>query len=479
MDTTHAGRLVAAFVVNDYISGKRELVAETRIADNGTFKLAFDITQTSEVQIVVLHMQGSMYAKPGNTYDILLPGEAQSDFKRLDKTEMQINFGLLPDDDLNNIIRSFNTDYYAFVNEHYYDFATGEAKNAPEFVSKKEVDMIGHSAKSDSLKLRSLSNFSELVTAYMDSTHQKYDRYQANDFFKQYMRYSLAEIELAAGLNRKLFYREYFMSQSVLLNNPAYMRVFKTFYHDVFTSQTKERNSQIVKYVNAQHDAAMLVELFATDSTMLSESIRKMVVIRGLKEVYYHKEFLRSAVEKTLRKMAESEAESDAGKVAANTLYSLQKNKEGWEQEDFVLLDTQNEKWQLAEHSGIPVYILFFADWSAPSLKEMLMLEKLADNYATDVLLVAINMDADYNMLKKYMYDHPNSKLTLLYGYDNIKLKENFDLKSVPHAVMLSPEQKVMQGYTQLPSQGIQLQFAKLKEQASKGGQGPKTWEKK
>ena len=55
-------------------------------------------------------------------------------------------------------------------------------------------------------------------------------------------------------------------------------------------------------------------------------------------------------------------------------------------------------------------------------------------------------------------------------------MKEKFGLKSLPHAVLLDAEQKVINDYTALPSQGIQATFAKIQEHTKAGGQGPGTW---
>jgi hypothetical protein len=65
-DSAHAGWQIAAFVPSDYISGKRDLIAETMISANGSFALALNISQTCEVHLVVLHVQANMYLEPGH-----------------------------------------------------------------------------------------------------------------------------------------------------------------------------------------------------------------------------------------------------------------------------------------------------------------------------------------------------------------------------------------------------------------------------
>ncbi len=482
-DSSHAGWQIAAFVPSDYISGKRELVAETMIAQNGSFTLAMDIKQTSEVYLVVLHIQANLYVEPGHTYAIALPAESKRDFRKLDKTEIYPDLSALPENDLNVLIKNFNKDYYTFVNEHYYDYAIDEFKGNPEFIKRvsknTKADIYIKSSESDSLKQKTLSNFSELVTHFEASMHKKYSAHYGNAFFKDYVTYSLAEIELVAGLHRHVFYKQYFMSQPLQLKNPAYMRVFKIFYNNLFTSQTKLKNESIVKIVNTEQDPAKLQEVLADDSCLTNTEVRNLAMIYGLKELYFNQEFSYKAVEKTLEALGKTTTAKPQQTIAINTVEQLRKNKEGWPQPDFALLDEREEKWHLAENDGLPMYIIFFASWNHASLKEMMLLEKLAETYQKDIRIVAINMDEKVDDFKKYLQAHSKQKFTFLYGYGDVMLKENFALKAMPRAVMLGPDLKVKYTFTPLPSQGLDAVFAKIKQQAAAGGQGPKTWNKK
>jgi thiol-disulfide isomerase/thioredoxin len=198
-----------------------------------------------------------------------------------------------------------------------------------------------------------------------------------------------------------------------------------------------------------------------------------------LKELYFNKDFSRMAVEKTMGALSKTASVKPLQTVSLNTLDQLRKNKEGWPQPDFTLLDEHEEKWRLAENDGLPLYIIFFASWNHASIKEMMLLEKLAETYQKDIRIVAINMDEKVDDFKKYLQAHPKQKFTFLYGYGNILLKENFALKAIPHAVMLAPDLTVKYTTTPLPSQGLEVNFKKIKQQAAAAGQGPKTWNRK
>ncbi len=475
-----AGYQIAAFSPSDYISGKRELLALVTIGEKDEFRLEFEVSETRQIQLVVLHMEAVMYAEPGKEYKILYQPVARDEAKRFDKTEVSLVFDGLPDKDVNLLISRFDREYTAFINDHFYDFAIDEFKGNPEFSGKmkgkSKVDLYSGVGKSDSLKQTTVSNFSEVVVRFFDEVNMHYAADFQNEFFHEYVRYSLSEIELVSGLNKKRYYEDYFMSQKILHANPAYMRVFKMFYRNLFEEQNEEKKAGILKNINTLQDGNKLVDLFDGDSTMLSSDIRALAIIQALKNNFFNKTYSRRGITKTLSSFKSTYPDSRIQNIAQCALEVLEKNREGWEQEDFVLLDKTNEKWNLRDIEGLPTYIIFFASWSTSSVKEMLVLEKLNETYGKDIHIVGICMDENVESFKKYQQDHPKQNFILLYGYGDILLKEKFGLKSLPHSVLLDAEQKVINDYTALPSQGIQATFAKIQEQAKAGGQGPGTW---
>lgn len=82
-------------------------------------------------------------------------------------------------------------------------------------------------------------------------------------------------------------------------------------------------------------------------------------------------------------------------------------------------------------------------------------------------------MDQDYSKFKAYLANHRNQKFTFLSGKGDALLGQKLNIRSVPYAVMLDPNHKVMSDYTKRPSEGITTVWDKLQEQSKKGG---KTW---
>lgn len=479
------GKNVVVYSVADYVSSKNNVLLTRNIASDGSFKVDLDIADTRAVIIAIPPYQGLMYVEPGKNYEIVFPGNDKSEVRRFDKSEVALEFVNIPGDDLNVLIRQFNSDYFKFLNEHYYDFAVGEYRGSDvvknRMAEKNQGVDLYKKAGADTSKVANVtSGFGNVITNFYNDTQLKYGEHYKNLFFADYVKYSLAEIELIAGRSKKSFYNEYFMSQPLLLQNPAYMKCLGLFYNNFLGTRPKDLQSGITKAISVERNGSQLVKMLENDSTALGNRIRTVAVIRSLKEFYFDKRYPRTAVEACLRELSQNAEDDDLKEMAKNTVSVLNNGREGWMPDDFVLADEQNNLWKWSENKGVYTYFIFFATWSSASVKEMLLLEKLNEQYKDYVRIVAINMDDDHELFQKYIREHKNQKFEFLFGNGDILLRDKLNIKSIPYALMVNPEGAAMFDYTRKPGEGIQSDFEKIKQlAASNPTQGPKTWKKK
>jgi cytochrome oxidase Cu insertion factor (SCO1/SenC/PrrC family) len=478
---SYAGSKIVLFTTSDFVSGERKALAIAQIDDAGNFSISETIEQTMAMDMAINNVECKLYVEPGHHYQIDIPSFEDAQLRRFDKTPVDITFQNLPEDDLNNILASFNTDFYTFLNDHYYDFAVGDFQSSDVVRSKlgshgKKTDIIPTTAK-DSITV--VSNFGNLVTEFFNTMNFKYGPYYKNLFFKDYAQYALAEIELVAGKSRKLFYREYFHQKPILFQNPSYMRTFDIFYNKFLINHAADKQKAIDKTINLEESIFNLLEYLKSDSLALDEKVRTLAVLENLKDSYYTKIFSSNAILRSVIKFSEKSTDIPFKNITDNLVKSFTKNKEFWTSEDFTLIDLQNEKWTLNDHLGWPIYIFFFTSWSPNSQKELLMLQKLNETYGKDIQIVAISMDNTAEIYLKYIESHRDQKFTFLYGPTDPLLREKFNLRAVPYAIMLDAEGKVMYNYTKRPSEGVQADFEKIKQQAKQSGQGGKSWNKK
>jgi thiol-disulfide isomerase/thioredoxin len=474
----YVGRKAAVVMPEDEFSGKRIVLGMSDVNDQGKFEIKLDLDHTARVFIRINRVEAAMYVQPGMSYEVIFPGDKTASIKRFDRTEVDLDFVNLPADDLNFLIREFNADVSDFIVNHYYDFAVDQYAHVDSWLntrgdSRTKVDMFKPMNRVDSTQSTVQPEFNQYVVAFKKDVDLKYDA-TGIEFFDDYVEFSLAEIDVLSGMNRKSFYSKYFMSRVLPLENPAFARTFSLFYHDFLSSRKSEMQSRIVRLVNVEKNPDLLMGLFENDSTCLSPSVRTLAVIQSMKSLYHDKTYQRRAIEKLLLNVTSDDQRLVV--IAKNTAGQLQKNREDYMLENFTCINENQDKWELSDHKGHYVYCLFFASWSPTSIKELQIMQKWHEKYGKAIEFVAICMDDDYDSFKKILTEHKDMKFDFLYGNADPLLTEKAMIYAIPEAIMLNEEGRTMYARTRKPSEGIQMDFEKIIAMYKQNGTGPKTW---
>jgi cellobiose-specific phosphotransferase system component IIB len=92
----------------------------------------------------------------------------------------------------------------------------------------------------------------------------------------------------------------------------------------------------------------------------------------------------------------------------------------------------------------------------------MIMMKKWQESYGKDVRFVAVSMDDDINKMRKYAQDNRDQDFVFIFGGSDPLLREKFNLRNVPFAVLVDPQGKYMYDYTRKPSEGLNLDLDKI-----------------
>jgi thiol-disulfide isomerase/thioredoxin len=473
----YKGEYLIVHRLSDVISNQRELVDKQLINEKGEFDL---VLKESEIRLYYLSIgsqTASLYVEPNASYQVTFPPRDTKAFQRFDGSEVSLGFDQVNEHELNILIRRFNTFYIDFINLHYYDFAADTYTSHSGVKSQlkkngKSVDLLEPTKGIDSLKHRP-SVFPEVVEQFRMRVDSIFSMDYDQPFFKDYVDFSISEIELLAGLGRKYYYQLYFMSRSVPYHNPAFGSAFRLFYKNSFTNVSKEVQNRISKAVNLEHNSELLTAAFNQDTITTSTELRALMCLNGLRESVQGGTFLEPMIQATLDDYAAKNAKTPLGAAAAQLLLARKKFQPGWVIEDFTLVDLKGERWTWSQQESKPTYFLCFATWSASSLKELAMLQKLESEFGDAIKIVAISMDKDIELIKKYIQEHRDQRFQFLSGIADPLLVSKFNIRSIPHAVLVDEKGAIMYSYTRKPSEGVQMDFKKymtlLKEQHKSG----------
>jgi peroxiredoxin len=468
------------FAIDDYLTGHRTLLATQAILSDGTFHFEWNTPVVRELIVTTGYNESSFFVEPNGTYTILVRMPKTSDVRRFDRNPLELVIEQEPTSALNFHIESFDADYSKFISEHFYDFAATEYRGSEVFRAKQSEKTPGmdmykrRSANRDSTLIQvDPAAFGTWVMKFEKAVSENYSEPLNNPFFSAYTRYHIAQLEMWSGISRAALYTKYLHSNPVLFYNPAYTTFFDVYYHDIFATLRKQKSDEVVKLIETEREFGKLQTYFASDSLMLNQEVRELAMLKALREAYFSNSFSKSSTIATIKSACLVLKDTSMCKVAKDMEYVLRVGKKGWETEDFTLLDERDDKWRLDEQRAKFIYIIFFSAESASSQKELQLLENLQANYAKSIDIVAINMDQDYSKFKKHLATHRNQKFTFLSGKGDPLLTQKFNIRSLPHAVMLDPNHKVLFDYTKRPSEGIAPVWDSLITQTKKGG---KSW---
>jgi hypothetical protein len=241
--SNYMGQSVSLLQTEDYISNKRSVLFTCPIAKDGSFQFSTTVLETRQLILAIGQIEGVLYVESDKKYTVEFPAFQEGDYKRFDRNEVALKFIQLPENDLNILVRAFNTDYAKFIEDHYFEFAAdmyagSETYQAKQIKSGSTSDMIPPSKTVEAPTKEKqtvadapvidvqIAEIDKLVSAFDAEVDAKYSTYYSNTFFEHFVRYSLAELFLISGYDKKKVYDDYFMSQKVLHQNPAYMKFF-------------------------------------------------------------------------------------------------------------------------------------------------------------------------------------------------------------------------------------------------------------
>lgn len=135
----------------------------------------------------------------------------------------------------------------------------------------------------------------------------------------------------------------------------------------------------------------------------------------------------------------------------------------------FYLPDEHGNYHEPAHFKDNILYINFWATWCKPCIKEFPHENSLVNRFKDEpVTIINICLESDTAKWKEIIYQHNLKTLNLIaIGNWSDKLKRDFDIKGIPHSVLIAPNGKIIQNKSPRASQ-IEEEILKLLDKTKK-----------
>jgi hypothetical protein len=110
-------------------------------------------------------------------------------------------------------------------------------------------------------------------------------------------------------------------------------------------------------------------------------------------------------------------------------------------------------------------------------LKEILVLERAKEKFNGRIRFVAVCMDDDYRNYRKYIEEHMKMPIPIVYGNADPFVHEKFNLKAIPHQVMIDSNSRIAADVCPPPTDPQFESFLnRIALPVNPNSQAPKTW---
>jgi peroxiredoxin len=444
--TSYEYKEIGAWATNDYISNTQRQLTYSIIDSAGNFLLELS---TKEIQYITLKIEKnitSMYIEPNVSYEVeVLPPDSTTYWNTNIEHDVRLSIKLKSKTEINALTMDYDKRFDDFTS-FYLD----------RFISRSPKRTI------DSFKLAIRNYYADVKNPYLDT----------------YITYSIASLEEKVKESEKKLFSTYLAGRPIQYNNPEYMDFFNTFFKQTLHNFSLSKSGDPVYFqINDRGSYKGTMEVLGRHPFLQNDTIRELVLLKGLYESYYDGTFKRTSIIAMLKQIRDESTLTMHQQIAENILNSFSKLQPGATAPFFSLPDKTGLTVSLDElRAKKYIYIMFFSNSCTECLQQLKVFPSLKKQYGERITFVSISTDKTTADLKNFCAKYPQYDWVFLYDNTNSALKKDYEIKSLPSYFLINPEGKFIQVPAEGPSGDIDRAFYDIvKPKAKRHNIGSKT----
>ncbi len=432
----YAGDKLEIKKYTDRISFAEETLVSAIVEQNGDFYFNFPVNQTIYAFMNLGVYRGLIFLEPGKNYEIVLPPKVEKQEKDLlnpyfNEESLFIGVKNLGKDNLNYYIREFNAAYNTYLDKNFV-----------------KIFKLGYNSDVD-------KQIKKLDSLFSHITHP---------YFLNYKKYKYAQLRhIAYERDTEKVQKKYFINQKVLHENVAYMNFFnKTFENYLYRFANTLEGDEAVKAIVQQQSFTALKS--AMDSVFAHETLKELVILKGIHDAYYEKSFPQDALF-TLLDSAMLLSKIPVHKtIAKNIKAKITALLENYPAPEFALYDRDSNLVKLSDFSGRFVYLAFVNSKSYECQKDFGLLKNFQEKYKEYFDVVTISTDKDFDAMKQLAKEKGYNWKMLHFGNQKYILKD-YKIRAYPMYFLIHPNGNLTLSPALGPDEDFEAQFGVIYQQ--------------
>lgn len=420
---------IGLWVYNDYISHTEKQLTFSEIDSVGNFLLEFNCKHIQYVTLKIDKSVASMYVEPDGFYEvIILPPDSTSYQNPNLEHDVKISINLKSKTEINALTIDYDKRFDDFLSNEYLAFVRRNPQSK--------------------------------IDSFEQAMHSFYSTVK-NPYFDAYITYTIAALEEKTRMSEKKLFADYIDGKPILYNHYEYNNFFNTFYKQKLQRLYNSKIGRDISfYLNERASLNGLLNVLKLDPFLKNDTIRELVLIKGLYETYYDGTFKRNRIINLLEQVVSETQISEHQRIAQNILNSFSKLQPGATAPYFDLPDKNGNTHSLDELRAKKfVYLMFFDAGCTSCLQQMKVVPSLKKQYGSKIDFVSVSTDKTNAELAAFCAKNPKYDWMFLYDNTGFQLKNSYEIKSLPAYFLINPEGRFVQVPAESPEGDIERTF--------------------
>ena len=406
-------------IISNPLTGKEKIIATAEKIEEQKYIFSLPLIETAHFYIDANNVSKEIYLESGKKYVLKYVKENQT-FEWLENSDAGINAD----------IEALNLEYNNFLFKYFGKFS-------------------GRLPQKESY-------------AFIESLNNKFSSKQ-NLYFKTYFHFKKAYIERIAGLKKnEQLADDYLNNTPFLFAHPAYidfLLLISEGYFDSFLAGKKGNEARnIIKNKKSYSD---LYLLFLQDSVWKSEHVRHVILLHGLKNTYFNKEFSKENVLEVITSATKSIKDVQLNRWAIELQKHLGKFISGKTVPEATFTLSNGEQKKISSYKGKALYISYFPKAGIYAGTELAKMQMIYKKAAGQVVFITLLDEMPYNRIDAFA---SRNNYNWLFGTitSNDSFKEVYEANDYPAFYLIDAQGKTFQIPAEAPSTDIERHFPAL-----------------
>jgi thiol-disulfide isomerase/thioredoxin len=240
------------------------------------------------------------------------------------------------------------------------------------------------------------------------------------------------------------------------------MELFNLVYdkYFIFFSRTEKGNA-VFKDITQDKSLYALKKTLATDDVLSNDTLKELVILKGLHDGFFEDKFSRSALLTILDSLYFTTKIPEHLLIAENIRTKVTHLLAGFVPAPFELYDSKGKLVKLSDFEGKYVYLNFCTSSSYTCLQEFTLLQKLYEKHKQMLEIVTICVDNDKNDITNLLKNTGYDWTFLNYG-NKPEIVKDFDIRAYPTYFLIGPDKKLLLSPAPSPQEDFEIKFFKI-----------------